>query len=326
MVRMLKVLFAASFVVASVVVSGGVAGASPAHRYVCDGGNIPSGTYSSVVVRGTCFLPAGHVKVTGDLRVASGALLDATSPVNPAATGPDGLPGTLVVKGDVDVGRGAVFFDGCDPAIACPNGSTMGADSIGGDLRGMGALGVVVHSVTIRGDAVLWGGGGGPSVVKGVGSGVCTGDQATNTPAPVPPLWASDPSLANGEGPGHPLPVYSDFEDNVIGGHLVAAGMQSCWFGAIRNHVGGNLVVAFNRMGDPDANEVASNTVAGDLACFRNDHAVQYGDSGGTPNVVGRRAFGECGFDVTVPNGEGSPPAHISVRAHGSPGGSEPVS
>jgi len=45
------------------------------------------------------------------------------------------------------------------------------------------------------------------------------------------------------------------------------------------------------------------------------DHAVQFGDSGGSPNVVRRRALGECGFDVRIPNGDGGPLTPVSVRA-----------
>ncbi|MBS1836944.1 MAG: hypothetical protein JST64_04540 [Actinobacteria bacterium] len=271
--------------------------------------------YSSVLVRGTCFLPSGAVVVKRNLTVMSGALLDAATPVNPAATGADGLPGTLKVRGDVLVDPGGVLLFGCDGANGCPNGTTMGADSVGGNLTGIGALGVVVHSVRIDGNAVLFGGGGGAALVDGSGSGTCDGNPATNTPAPVPPLWASAPSLANGEGPGHPLPVFSDFEDNSIGGNLVVVGLQSCWFGALRNHVADNAVVAFNRMGDPDANEVMTNTIDASFLCFGNDHAVQFGDSGGSSNVVGRHAFGECGFDIRIPNGDGGPLTAVSVHA-----------
>lgn len=315
MSRIWKALIGASLILASVAVVGpSVAGASSA-RYVCSGGNIPSGTYSSVVVRGTCFLPSGAVMVKRNLTVASGALLDAATPVNPSANGPDGLPGSLKVRGDVRVDPGGVLLMGCDPAGGCPNGSTRGADSIGGDLTGIGALGVVVHSVHVHGSAVLFGGGGGASLVNGPGSGTCLGNPATNTPASVPPLWASAPSLANGEGPGNPLPVFSNFEDNSIGGNLVVAGLQSCWFGALRNQVGHNAVIAFNRMGDPDANEVMTNTIGANFLCVGNDHAVQFGDSGGSSNVVRRHAVGECGFDVRIPNGDGGPLTPVSVRA-----------
>lgn len=319
MSRILKALLGASLILASVAVAGpSVAGASTSSgrqdRYVCSGGIVPSGTYSSMLVTGSCYLPSGSVVVRRSLTVAPGALLDAATPLNPSATGPDGLPGALKVRGDVLVRPGAVLLMGCDPSAACQSGSTIDMDRIGGSLVSLGGLGVVVHSVHIDDDAVLFGGGGGPSVLDQPGSGTCLGNQTTNTPPPVPPLWASDPSLGNGAGPGVPIPVFSNFENNSIGGNLVVAGLQSCWFGALRNHVGHNAVFAFNRMGDPDANEIATNTVDSNLVCFANNPAVQYGDSGGSPNMVGGHAFGECGFDVRIPNGDGGPMAPISVR------------
>ena len=56
-------------------------------------------------------------------------------------------------------------------------------------------------------------------------------------------------------------PVYSDYEDNVIGGSLNVSSIRSRYFGALRDRVSGDLVFSRNRMGDPDANEVVSNYV-----------------------------------------------------------------
>ncbi len=33
-------------------------------------------------------------------------------------------------------------------------------------------------------------------------------------------------------------PVYSDYEDSTIGGNLRVTGLGSCWYGALRDHVG----------------------------------------------------------------------------------------
>ena len=68
---------------------------------------------------------------------------------------------------------------------------------------------------------------------------------------------------------------------------------------------------------DPDAGEVLQNTVHGSIACFGNTPAVQFGDSGASPNVVGRHAIGQCGFNVISPDpnyGSGGPQP-ISVKA-----------
>jgi hypothetical protein len=34
------------------------------------------------------------------------------------------------------------------------------------------------------------------------------------------------------------------------------------------------------------------------MTCLKNDPAVQYGDSGAAPNLVGGLGIGECGFNV----------------------------
>ena len=54
-------------------------------------------------------------------------------------------------------------------------------------------------------------------------------------------------------------------------------------------------------MGDPDAMEVNKNLIAGNMTCFGNTPAVQFGD-GGTPNIVGGYGQGECGFNVVALN------------------------
>ena len=47
--------------------------------------------------------------------------------------------------------------------------------------------------------------------------------------------------------------------------------------------------------GDTDANEVMTNTIAGDLSCRGNSPAAQVNPlDGGQPNVVGGKAKGEC--------------------------------
>jgi Protein of unknown function (DUF3224) len=285
--------------------------------YVCTGGNIPGGTYNNVTVAGVCYMPAGTIVIRHDLDIAPGSLLDAVTPGDPSPSSPL-QPAIVDVRGNVFVGPGAVLFLGCSPQIACPDAVTH--DRIGGSLIGFGALGVVVHSTSIGRNAALLGGGGG--VVGGVATGVCEGNPATNTPAPVPALWAADPSLANGEGPGMPIPVYSDFEDNSIGGNLTIFGLRSCWVGALRNIIGGSAIFAGNRMGSPDAMELNENgPIGGNLLCFANKPAVQFGDgAGNTPTPVRGFAAGECGFNVMLPDpapesGTTGPLVHISVKA-----------
>ena len=324
--KVLRIVPVMVLALSGVLVGAGTASASPVpthnfgHTYNCTGsggGVIPPGTYDSMVITGVCSMPAGTIVVRGDLTVAPGALLDAVTPGDPT-TAP-AVPATVIVGGNVSVGRGAVLFLGCSPNISCPMAVT--DDRIGGSLNARGALGVVVHSTTIGGDFSLFGGGGG--VVGGAASGACDGNPAAvpPVPAPIPALWAADPSLANGEGPGMPLPVYSDVEDNVISGDLNILGLQSCWVGALRNQVGGSANFSGNVMGDPDAMELENNLVKVDLTCLANVPAVQFGDGGAAPNIVGGFAMGECGFGVKAlnPAAEAMQGAgvseHVSVRA-----------
>ena len=180
---------------------------------------------------------------------------------------------------------------------------------VDGNLTGVGALGVVVHSVSIGGSVSLVGGGGGTAGPP-ASWGACFG-------AATPEPWASDPSLG-----GSMTPVYTDFEDSSIGGNFTNSGRQSCFNGTFRNQIGGNATFVGNRMGDPDAMEVAGNVIGGDMICASNLPAVQFGDSGGSPNTVGGGwASGQCGFNVVLPKSpsEGAPGAtvntHIAVRA-----------
>jgi hypothetical protein len=239
-----------------------------------------------MLISGVCYMPAGTIDIRGDLTIAPGALLDAATPGDPA--GNPVLPATVLVGGNVSVGNGAVMILGCSPAGGC-HGVTY--DHIGGDLTANGALGVVVQAVAIDGNASLVGGGGG--VAGAPKSGDCF------LPSSLPPApWSEDAALSQGPNAS---PVYSDFEDSTIGGDLSVIGLQSCWLGSLRDQVAGNVTFANNTMSDPDALEVSKNVIGGDMTCFNNLPAVQFGE-GGTPNIVGGHGSGECGFDVVLPN------------------------
>lgn len=84
------------------------------------------------------------------------------------------------------------------------------------------------------------------------------------------------------------------FHHNTIGGNLIVTQVRSCSMGIIRNHVRGNVLVIHNVMDDPDANEVTTNVVGGNLACFHNSPPAQFGDAAPIPNVVGGHKLGEC--------------------------------
>ena len=109
-----------------------------------------------------------------------------------------------------------------------------------------------------------------------------------------------------GSSPVFMSPVYSDYEDNAIGGNLRITGLTSCWLGGLRNTIGGSVTYSDNNLTDPDAKEILSSHIAGNLLCSGNSPAIQYGDSSedvtpSTPNVVGGFATGQCAFGVEQP-------------------------
>jgi hypothetical protein len=297
--KMLRLAAITSLALATVVLGAGAAGAAQSdhhQRNTCTGTfkapGVLAGKYKgNVVVTGVCAVNGGAAVIKGDLILAPGSALNATFALNAAGTGTS----SLTVKGDVKVGPGALLAMGCEPNFspctddpnASTGGSLTGQNKVFGDIRAFQALGVLLHASTIKGDVSLHGGGG-----------------AESCNPPFPGAFADLQS-----------PPFSDAEDNTIGGNLTMTGLQSCWLGALRNSVRGNVFVARNTMADPDAMEILANRIHGSIACFSNSPAVQYGDSGSSPNLVKRHAFGECGFNVLQPNpAPNGPLAHISVK------------
>lgn len=230
---------------------------------------LPGGTYSSVDVQGVCFISAGQVTVTGNVTLEAGTSLIALF----ATDGGTGTSG-ITVQGNVDVGPTATLILGCEAQeIQCIDDSSANVgDTVDGNIISSNPLGVVIHESTIGGDIVSNGGGGGVSC----------------EPTGVFNEFGS--------------PVYSDYEDNTIGGNLRVTGLNSCWFGALRNTIGGSAMFQNNVFADPDAMENLTNTISGNLLCSGNNPQTEYGDSGGSPNIVGGFATGECAFGVMQPS------------------------
>lgn len=275
------------------LVSAGAASASPPpnhHAYQCSGGNVPAGSYGSMVITGICYMPAGNIDIWGNLTVAPGALLDAVSPGDPT-TGPPVVPATVFVGGNITVWKGAVLLLGCSPNISCgtPNPG-ISFDSVRGNISAYGAQGVVVHSVAIGGNVSLQGGGGGAAAQT------CNAQTPPTDTVPIANLepWSEDANLDF-------TPVYSDVEDASIGGNYTVSNLTSCWLGSLRNQIGGSATFVGNVMGDPDAVEIGNNLIGGNLACFDNDPAPQFGD-GAAPDLVSGRGIGQCGFHVVLEN------------------------
>lgn len=163
---------------------------------------------------------------------------------------------TLTVQGNVHVEKNGILLLGC-----LSSGCSSTNNRVDGNVVATGALALIFHHNTIGGNISVHRGGGGVSCAP------------TNL---------------------FPFGVFSDFEDNHIGGNLVVTQLRSCWLGIIRDTIGGNVVVVHNVMADPDANEVVTNVIGGNLACFHNDPHAQSGDSHGAPNVVKGHKLGEC--------------------------------
>ncbi len=97
-------------------------------------------------------------------------------------------------------------------------------------------------------------------------------------------------------------------KDNTIDGNLIIDGWTGGWIGAIRDHVGGNLIFNDNTSVinglvsppvpgevDGDSSEIMTNVVGGNLICHGNTPAAQVNpDDGGQPNVVAGQKIGQC--------------------------------
>ena len=166
--------------------------------------------------------------------------------------------GTFNVDGNLSVRNDGIAGLGCNDEVGCPTESN---DHIGGNLSGNGAWAVVVEQEHVGGNVSIIGGGRS--------------------------MDCSSTGLVGG-------PFFATVHDSTVGGNVVVRGVHTCWFGLIRTTVGGNVQVIGNRFADPDANEIVTNTIAGNLSCFNNVPAAQIGDSMGSPNMVGGQKRGEC--------------------------------
>lgn len=251
----------------ALMLPAGMASAAPfsghrAHAYTCTEGIIPSGTYTSVTVAGSCTVPAGAtITVNGNLIVARGAMLDA-----------DSAPSTITVRRNVLGAPGSSIGLGC---TASHGGCTA-------DGQGTGPYAGQQSTVLIKGSVWL------NRVYNAALDGVTVRHSVT--------------SLGGGSGTNPPGFIPFSVKDDVIGGNLTVIGLTSVWFGVIRSTIGGNVTLISNHLSDPDANEVVHNSIGKNLVCLNNYPAPQLGDAvAGQPagyaySTVGRRVIGQCGF------------------------------
>lgn len=134
----------------------GLPSALPA-AYTCTGGEIESGTYTSLRVKGECSIAADAVvKVLGHVTVDAGAFLDAQS-----------VPSTLTVGGNVTGGAGSFVGLGCQPPSLTGNsahecvGDPEGIShiTVKGNVSVSRAMAVMLNGITVNGSVTLSGGG-----------------------------------------------------------------------------------------------------------------------------------------------------------------------
>lgn len=136
----------------------GLPSAAPA-PYTCAGGEIPTGTYSSLTVTGPCAIEEGAVvDVRGNVQIARGAALDAQS-----------APSTLTVGRNVTGLAGSFVGLGCQPSTAFnPPNSAHACQSdpegisditVHGNVTVTDAMAVMLNGITVHGNVTLSGGG-----------------------------------------------------------------------------------------------------------------------------------------------------------------------
>ncbi len=276
------------------VLIGSPAAASASDGYTCTGspsspGHL-TGSHGDVTVVGVCFVDQGAAIVRGDLKVLPNSGLAATFGLND-------LTGTgnssLTVRGDVSVGSGGALLLGCVPnSFPCfddpnPGSPTLSsAGNVGGSLAAVTADGVIVHNSTIGGDVKQRGGGAG----------------LTCDPAGFFANFGS--------------PAYSDYEDSTVRGSISISNMNGCWLGLARDNIGGDLSILNNKFADPDAIEILSDTIKGDLICRGNSMVWDSADLSPTgdlwprlpePNTVRGERKGQCNT-LANPSTQGGTP------------------
>ncbi|MFI4977744.1 MAG: hypothetical protein ACHQC8_03570 [Solirubrobacterales bacterium] len=190
-----------------------------------------------MIIEGRCFVNAGPVVVRGNLIIREGAALGAIFAFNDVT---HSGASNLTVYGNVRIQNGGSLYMGCEPNFfTCKDDESNTAasrDRVFGNIYAQQPLAVIIHDSLVAGNISESGGGGGD-----------TAETCESEP-----------------------PVYSDYEDLSVHGNVTIAGLESCWLGLARDRVSGSVRLVRDLLADPDAIEVLSNKIVGNLSCHEN--------------------------------------------------------
>jgi hypothetical protein len=224
------------------------------------GGGAPATCSGGDIASGTY----SHLTVTGSCTVPAGA--DVTIihnlTVAPGATFDAQTDSHVAIGGNVYAGPGSSFGLGCTFAHPCSDTNAPPAGGSTSDTVGGNVILDHVFNAAINGDSI-----GGNLVSTGGGAGLL------------------DPETQF---------VPFSIKDDTVGRNIVVTDLTTVWFGVIRTEVGRNVILKNINLSDPDGNEVVTDTIGGNLICSGNAPANQVGDSEGSPNIVGKKALGQC--------------------------------
>ena len=227
--------------------------------FTCTGGEIASGTYSNITVTGNCSIAKDAVvTVRGDITIRKGAALDAQS-----------SPSTLTVNGDVKAAKGSTLGLGCQPPAVTGNSAHPCVDANGDPINDPS----VFSTIKVRGGITALG----ADVV--LINGVQVGRSVT---------------IVGGGDPAIPWSV----KNNTIKGNLWVSNLDTNWFGALFNKVGGNVMLlditlVEDHPGAAGVVYVVQNTIGRNLWC-KGLPGVSGGFVPGAVNTVGGKALGQC--------------------------------
>lgn len=278
-----------------------------AHGGLCSGSfnqpGVLSGSYTgNVTVEGVCLVNMGAATVSGNVTVSPGSALVAAFGLNDMTQSGNS---SLSVGHNIFVRDGATLILGCEPQFfpcqddsgaATGPGTLTSKGTVGGSILATNALAVVVHASSIGGNLLMNGGGYGNN---------CATPAASPSNSASLQLWATLAMSA----------PYGDTEDTTVKGAVQVKGLTSCWLGMARDTVGRMLLV-HNTLNDPDAIEITTNTVLGNLACFGNlptmwdSSEASFGQTTvyprtAKPNTVDGNRLGQC--VLASPATEGGP-------------------